>query len=194
MAVGGAGRSGELAGALFGDGSSDAPLAGAVAATAWAALVDAMRGLLRAHVPPHAKTSDRRGEGAAGHGGASWSFTIEQQTLVVIAPTAWLRASGCLARPSPRLLPAWSPAKALERIPITLTVELGVAEVSVGALSAIAVDDVLMASASTAEPIVLRAHDSALQLRAHLGRNGARRAVQVISTPRTATANEERPR
>jgi flagellar motor switch protein FliM len=71
---------------------------------------------------------------------------------------------------------------------VRLTVELGRTGVSVGELSAIGTDDVVVVSGRSAEPLSVRVDGTDVQLRAFLGSQGAQRAVQFVSaTPHTTS-------
>ena len=55
-----------------------------------------------------------------------------------------------------------------------------------GALAALAADDVILAAAPSSEPLRLRADGATLELRAVLGRQGDRRAVQIVPISKKA--------
>lgn len=167
--------------AIFGDGASAGPVAKEVGALAAAALLDRLRAALS--LPANAGTARQPAQAlaAAGHAGAAYTVTVGEHELEILVPTAWLRARAWLKRPAVSAVPAWSAATALAHVPIRLTVELGQAEVSVGSLSAIGLDDVILVGNTTADPIVVRVEGSDQKLRAVLGRQGAQRAVQVVA-------------
>ena len=168
--------------AIFGDGASAGPVAKEVGNLAAAALLDGLRAALRSPTT-NPGTSPQPSDAfvAAGHGGAAYTVTVGEHEVEILVPSAWLRARGWLKRPAVGAVPGWSPAKVLAHVPIRLTVELGQAEVSVGSLSAIGLDDVILVGSTTAAPIVMRVDGSDQKLRAYLGRQGAQRAVQVVA-------------
>lgn len=167
--------------AIFGDGATAGPVAKEVGTLAAAALLDGLRAALRWPKNTPAMPNPTEIPAAAGHGGAIYGITVGGHEIEVLVPTAWLQAHGWLKRPAAKAVPGWSPAKVLAHVPIRLTVELGQAELSVGSLSAIAVDDVILVGNATADPIVMRIDGSDQKLGAFLGRQGAQRAVQVAA-------------
>jgi hypothetical protein len=168
--------------AIFGDGASAGPVAKEVGALAAAALLDGLRAALRSPLAsPDAASQPSDAFVAAGHGGAGYAVTVGEHEVEILVPTAWLRVRGWLKRPAVGAVPGWSPAKVLAHVPIRLTVELGQAELSVGSLSAIGLDDVFLVGNTTNTPIVIRVDGSDQRLRAFLGRQGAQRAVQVVA-------------
>lgn len=116
-----------------------------------------------------------------GHGGALYRVALAHHVMEVIVSSSWLCLHGVLSRPARKPLPAWSAAEALAGIPVQLSVELGRATVSVGELSAISADDVLLVSGRSAEPLAVRVNGADVQLSAFLGSQGAQRAVQFVS-------------
>ena len=116
-----------------------------------------------------------------GHGGAVYRVTLAHHVVEIIVSSSWLCLHGLLGRPARPPVPAWSAAQALASVPVRLTVELGRATVSVGELSAIGADDVVVVSGHSAEPMSVRVDGTDVQLRAFLGSQGAQRAVQFVS-------------
>lgn len=168
--------------AIFGDGASAGPVAREVGSLAAVALLDGLRAALRwPKASPGIVPQPTDAFVAGGHGGAAYTVTVGEHEIEILVPTAWLRARGWLKRPAVGPVPGWSPDKVLAHVPIRLTVELGQAEVSVGSLSAIGLDDVILVGSTTAAPIVMRVDGSDQKLRAFLGRQGAQRAVQVVA-------------
>ena len=182
------GLDGIVADRLFGKGARAAVVASQVGASAAAALLDALRAFLRTPALADPDAPSTRA-GAPGNAGAVHALSIEGRTVQVIVPTRWLCARGWLARPSRRPVQAWSPAKALERIPVTLTVEVGNVDVSVGDLSALAIGDVIAVGTARAEPMAVRARHTDVQLRAFLGRSDSQRAVKFVSPSSTRTSS-----
>jgi len=170
--------------AIFGDGASAGPVAKEVGTLAAAALLDGLRAALRWPMNTPAALGPTEALAAAGHGGAAYSITVGEHEIEILVPTLWLQANGWLKRPAVKAVPGWSPAKVLAHVPIRLTVELGQAELSVGSLSAIGPDDVILVGNATTDPIVMRVDGSDQKLRAFLGRQGAQRAVQVVAAPK----------
>lgn len=167
---------------LFGDVASAGPVAREVGVLAAAALLDGFRAAL--HSPPTTfGSAPERTEPfvPAGHGGAAYTVMLGEHELEVLVPTAWLCARGWVKRPLVSAVPGWSPAKVLAHVPVRLTVELGQAELSVGSLSAISLDDVILVGSTTTAPIAMRIDGSDQKLRAFLGRQGTQRAVQVVA-------------
>lgn len=170
---------------LFGDAADaenhETGIAAAAGSLAKAALNDALtQFLLRpnaaAAVPPQIPAQAR-----VGHGGAVYRVTLAHHVVEIIVSSSWLCLHGLLGRPARPPVPAWSAAEALASVPVQLTVELGRACVSVGELSAIGTDDVVVVSGRSAEPLAVRVYGTDVQLRAFLGSQGAQRAVQFVS-------------
>jgi flagellar motor switch/type III secretory pathway protein FliN len=170
--------------AIFGNGAGAGPIAKEVGTLAAAALLDGLRAALR--WPTHTPAAPRPADASAstGHGGAAYTVTVGEQEVEILVPTAWLHARGWLKRPAVKAVAGWSPAKVLAHVPIQLTVELGRTELSVGSLSAIGPDDVILVGNATTDPIVMRVDGSDQKLRAFLGRQGAQRAVQIVAAPK----------
>lgn len=168
--------------AIFGEVASAGPVAKEVGALAAAALLDGLRAVLRSSpTNPGCAPEPADAFVAAGHSGAAYTVTLGEHELEILVPTAWLCARGWVKRPLVSAVPGWSPAKVLAHVPVRLTVELGQAELSVGSLSAISLDDVILVGSTTAAPIAMRIDGSDQKLRAFLGRQGAQRAVQVVA-------------
>ena len=169
---------------LFGDAADAEGRAPGIAAVAgsWAqaALKEALtQFLLRPTATP--AVSPAMPARGIGHGGAVYRVTLAHHVMEIIVSSSWLCLHGLLGRPARPPVPAWSAAEALASVPVRLTVELGRATVSVGALSAIGADDVVVVSGHSAEPLAVRVDGTDVQLRAFLGSQGARRAVQFVS-------------
>ncbi len=168
--------------AIFGDGASAGPVAKEIGTLAAGNLLDGLRAAMRSPTAsPGSAPQPADAFVSAGHGGAAYIVTVGEHEVEVLVPMAWLQTRGWLKRPSVKAVPRWFPAEVLAHVPIRLTVELGQAEVSVGSLSAIGLDDVILVGSTAAAPIVMRVDGSDQKLRAFLGRQGAQRAVQVVA-------------
>jgi flagellar motor switch/type III secretory pathway protein FliN len=171
------------------DAAGHAPaIAAAAGARAMAALNEALTQLLVRSTPAAAVPPQMPAHASVGHGGAVYRVTLAQHVMEVIVSSSWLCLHGLLGRPARPPVPAWSAAEVLARIPVRLTVELGLACVSVGELSAITADDVVIVHGRSAEPMSVHVDGTDVQLRAFLGSLGAQRAVQFVSaTPHTTS-------
>lgn len=169
-----------MSGLIFGTEASRSAIGREAGQLAAVALVEALAHRLRA--PAGAAPLALASAAAFGHAGAIFRTHLGSHELQVAAPTLCLVQQGWLARPASKPLQPWSAVQALTDVPVTLTIELGQAAVSVGELSHIGPDDVIVVSRQAAEPITVRADGTDLKLRAFLGRQGSQRAVQFVST------------
>jgi flagellar motor switch/type III secretory pathway protein FliN len=178
------GLPGEIARLLFGE-SALGPVGVDVASAAAKALVTALEGRFGADGDPARASSTGS---SLGHAGVCCTVAVGARELKVFLATSWLCKHGWLGRPARPAVAAWSPAKALAHIPLRLTVEIGRADLTVGDLSSIARDDVVLVNNASSEPIVIRVDDTDLQLRGFLGRQGSQRAVQFVSASKRTSA------
>ena len=178
------GLAAEIARLLFGE-SALGPVGMEVASAAAKALVTALEGRFGADGDPARAPSNGS---RLGHAGVCCTVAVGARELKVFFATSWLCKHGWLNRPARPAVAAWSPAKALAHIPLRLTVEIGRADLTVGDLSAIARDDVVLVNNPSSEPIVIRVDDTDLQLRGFLGRQGSQRAVQFVSPSKRTSA------
>lgn len=156
-----------------------------VAAAAAKALVSALEGRFGVDGDP----SQSAGAGTRlGHAGVCCTVPVGARELKVLLAASWLRQHGWLGRPAMPAVAAWSPAKALAHIPLQLTVEIGRADLTVGDLSAMAPDDVVLVSNASSDPIVIRVDQTDINLRGFLGRQGTQRAVQFVSPSKKTSA------
>jgi flagellar motor switch/type III secretory pathway protein FliN len=171
---------------LFGASAADSRLACELAASAVTALRTGIeQGLAQT---PGTAVSAARHDNRLGHPGASYHCQLGTHEMQVNMTCASLVLHGWIARPALKPLPAWAAERALAHLPVSLTVELGDAEVSVGDLSALAPGDVILVNQRAEAPIAVKADDTELQLAAFLGRDESQRAVQFVSTPTRARA------
>ena len=173
---------------LFGDGTSSAAVAKEIGALATAALLDKTRDFLRDIQITQSVAAASGTDRMPGHWGARYALAVGRHEIEILAPTPWLSARGWLARPARKPVQAWSPTQALAAVQVKLTVQIGSADLSVGEMSDIGSDDVILVNGSSTDPVFVKVEETDIQFRAFLGSNGASRAVQLVSeSKRTST-------
>jgi flagellar motor switch/type III secretory pathway protein FliN len=177
----------QLVGSLFPGDAAGSSVAPAVAKRAEAQLVDILMALLRA---PSGAAPPLQPEPALGHAGIRYHAPLLGTHITILATTAWLEARGWLQRPAAHTpLAASALEAALAPLPVSMTLEVGTAALSIGDLHGIAPGDVVLSATAMTMPLRLRVNGGDQALPVFLGRSGAQRAVQMPVSPKKHVVN-----